>query len=204
LVIDYLSKRYRFKKISSITTKDLNKKEKKDGSIQVTPLKFKILETESDLFMSVRNYGNAYAYSTKNIVELLKNKNTIIIMESPCSYIINDVSILMPKSIIFGFLPPNKNFIKSNLKKRDSEDYIKQKIRIKTGEVEKDYLYYASKFVKIYKILQKKNDPTYAINQVEKILLEKGLIGINNIYEKRASIELTALKYAAANCQAEK
>src|SRR3990167_406407 len=122
LVIDYLSKRYRFKKISSITTKDLNKKEKKDGSIQVTPLKFKILETESDLFMSVRNYGNAYAYSTKNIVELLKNKN----------------------------------------------------------------------------------DPTYAINQVEKILLEKGLIGINNIYEKRASIELTALKYAAANCQAEK
>ena len=103
LVIDYLNKKYGFKKIPSITTKNINTKEKKEGTLQVDPLKFKLLEMGTNLFMSVRNYGNAYAYSVKNIVELLKGRNTIIMLEAPCSYILSDVLVLLPKSTILVF-----------------------------------------------------------------------------------------------------
>lgn len=176
LVIDYLNRKYGFKKIPSITTKAISPKESKEGTIQVDPLRFKLLEMKTDLFLSVRNYSNAYAYSVKNIVKLLKGKNTIIMLEAPCSYILSDVLILLPKSTILGFFSPNENFIKSNLKKRNTEDDIKQAIRIKVGELEGEYLIYASKFTKIYKISPKENDPTNTINQARRILEGNGFI----------------------------
>lgn len=175
-IMNYLNKKYGFKKVPFVTTRTLRKNENQEGSVHLTPLDFKILEIECKLFISARNYGNAYAYFVKDVVESLCNKNLILMIEAPSSYIISDVIVLLPKSVIFGFFPVDNNFTKDNLKSRNTEDSTKQIIRALSSEIEKEHLCYSCGITRIYPILPTQGIPMYTVNQVEKVLLEKNLI----------------------------
>ncbi len=178
MVINHLVNNYEFFDPPFLTTRELRPGEKEHGSIRMSRDEFITKEMDGQVFLSVRNYGNAYGYDLNIIFNSVMDRKNIII-ETPASNLITDISYFLPKSIIIGIIPLTLEEIKNQLGQRDlsgpndKNNNKQQRIRLLNYEIEKEHIAYCCGLIDINIIIPTYGCPENTLIQVDRLMDKK-------------------------------
>lgn len=165
--VDFLIEKYGYYYVPFITTRALRPDEFNTGSKSFSYRAFMDLSLEGKVFLTARNYGNAYGHRIDDVYDKLMNGQKII-LESPSSQLLTDVHVLLPSAIVLGFVTEDHSMTTEVLKNRHKKMEIDAELRILQSSIEVFNIQLAEKSMPIIKIYPKFGNPLDTINQVNK------------------------------------
>lgn len=173
MVTDYLRDTYNFCVPPFVTTRTLRAGEEEIGAKSVSPEAFLRSVTKGEIFLGVRNYGNAYGYYTQDICKLL-DQGAHVVIEAPASCLMTDVVVALPESTIIGIVPLKKDGLEQQLTNRGIHKAEDQRIRLLSAEIEKEHIAYCCGLIEITPVLPTDGSPEYTLRQIDRIMKQRG------------------------------
>jgi len=167
MAIDHLAKVYNYVAAPFITTRELRDEETKTQSKSVGYQKFMQMKLNNELFLCAQNYGNSYGYLIDDVCEFLKN-DSVVILESPASQLLTDIRILLPHSLVFGFIMFDHSISKKMLSSRGDTSEIAMRIRGLQCSIESFNIMLAREKMTLEIITPEYNAPQKTIEQIVK------------------------------------
>lgn len=173
MIARHLVDKYGFFEPPFLTTRKLRPGEKEAGSACVSRDEFMEKHIEGKIFLSARNYGNAYGYDLDTIFENIIGGKKIVI-EAPASNLIIDVSYFLPQSTIIGIVPLTAEEVENQLSQRALNNGKDQRMRLLNCEIEKEHIAYCCGSIDIVPILPTDGSPKHTLRQVDRLMDKKG------------------------------
>lgn len=173
MIAKHLVDNYGFVGPPFLTTRELRPGEKEIGSIRLGLDEFMQKDVNGQIFLSARNYGNAYGYDLDTIFNKVMEKKKIVI-EVPASNLITDVSYFLPQSTIIGIIPLTTEEVSNQLNQRSLNNVKDQRIRLLNCEIEKEHIAYCCGSIDITPILPTEGSPKNALCQIDRLMSKEG------------------------------
>lgn len=173
MIAKHLVSKYHFIEPPFLTTRKLRPGEKEAGSIRVSYKRFIEKNMNGEVFFAARNYCNAYGYDLDIIFKKIK-QNKKIVLESPVSNLITDISYFLPLSTIMAIIPLTTEEINQQLKQRALNSNQDQRMRLLNCEIEKEQIAYCCGSIDITLILPTNGSPENTLFQVDRLMHKKG------------------------------
>lgn len=104
-IISYLNDTYQIKNLPFVTTRPLRSGEAETGATSISAEEFHHLSFDNKIFLAARSYGNLYGYFFDDLLQVLHNNDSHVIVEAPAAYINTDVKVLLPQCTVLGIIP---------------------------------------------------------------------------------------------------
>jgi len=173
MVSKHLVDCFDFIKPPCVTTRELRKGEKEAGSVCLDRNEFLEKDMAGQIFLSARNYGNAYGYDLDIIFNNLMTGKKIVV-EAPASNLMTDVSYFLPEGIIIGIIPLTTEEVDNQLTQRALNNDKDQRMRLLNCEIEKEHIAYCCGLIDIEPIIPTDGSPENTLRQVDRLMDKKG------------------------------
>lgn len=173
MIAKHLIDNYGFIEPPFLTTRELRPGEKEHCSLCVSRDEFMENDTGGQIFLSARNYGNAYGYDLDIIFNSVMEGEKIVI-EAPASNLITDVSYFLPKSTIIGIVPLTVEEVDGQLNQRALNNKKDQRMRLLNCEIEKEHIAHCCGLIDITPILPTEGNPKNTLLQVDRLMDKRG------------------------------
>ena len=170
---EHLVDEFNFIKPPCLTTRELRRGEKEAGSVCLGRNEFIERDLAGQIFLSARNYGNAYGYDLDIIFNNVMAGKKIVV-EAPASNLMTDVSYFLPESIIIGIMPLTVEEVGNQLTQRALNNGKDQRMRLLNCEIEKEHIAYCCGLIDIAPIIPTDGSPENTLLQVDRLMDKKG------------------------------